>query len=143
MASAWPRPTAQQSPVSHGCSSQLLTDYDSSLVQLYHVVCVCYSPTRTTSPVPPLYHGVCVLLTDEDHQPVLGPALPAVGSHLLVGGHVSHVVLLTLLTLIHGLVGLLVSPAEAETPAKTSYKSESEKREREKRRERKLSHCKG
>lgn len=67
---------------------------------------------------------VCVLLTDEDHQPVLGPALPAVGSHLLVGGHVSHVVLLTLLTLIHGLVGLLVSPAEAEAPAKTSYKSE-------------------
>lgn len=73
---------------------------------------------RELSPAaPPL------LLTHEDHQPVPAAALPAVRRHLLVRGHVGHVVHLALLTLVHGLVGLLVSAAQTEASPEPSWRS--------------------
>lgn len=62
-------------------------------------------------------------LTYYHHQPVFGPALPAVGRDLLVRGHVGRVVQLALLALVHGLVGLLVPPAETEAPPEPGWRS--------------------
>lgn len=63
-------------------------------------------------------------------------ALPAERGDLLVCRHISHVVQFTLLTLIHGLVGLLVPPAETkafpEPGWKSGLKDGGEKRDRKK-----------
>lgn len=66
-------------------------------------------------------------LTDEHHQPVLGSALAPVRGHLLVRGHVGHVVHLALLALVHGLVGLLVFPAETEASPEPSWWPQQQK----------------
>lgn len=52
---------------------------------------------------------------------MLAPRGPVVRRDLLVGGHVGHVVDLALLGLVHGLVGLLVPPAQAEAPPEASW----------------------
>ncbi len=49
--------------------------------------------------------------------------LPAVRRDLLVRRHVGHVVQFTLLTLVHGLVGLLVPPAETKASPEASCRS--------------------
>lgn len=59
-------------------------------------------------------------------------ARPAVLGDLLVRGHVSHVVHLALLALVHGLVGLLlVSPAEAEASPESSWRSRVKRQRKE------------
>lgn len=63
---------------------------------------------------------------------MFGPALPAVRGDLLVGGHVGHVVHLALLGLVHGLVGLLVPPAQTEAPPEASWRSGGNGGKREK-----------
>ena len=54
---------------------------------------------------------------------MLGSILPAVQGDLLVRWHISHVIHFALLALIHGLVGLLVPPAETEAFPEASWKS--------------------
>lgn len=49
--------------------------------------------------------------------------LPAVRHDLLIRGNVSHVVHFALLALVHGLVGLLVPPAETETSSEPGWRS--------------------
>lgn len=52
---------------------------------------------------------------------MFAPGWPAVRGDLLVGGHVGHVIDFTLLGLVHGLVGLLVPPAQTEAPPEASW----------------------
>lgn len=60
------------------------------------------------------------MLTYKGHQPVFGSSLPAIQGDLLVCRHISHVVHFALLTLIHGLISLLVPPAESEASPEAS-----------------------
>lgn len=49
-------------------------------------------------------------------------ALPAVRSDLLVGWHISHVIHVALLALVHGFVGLLLPPAETEASPEPNWR---------------------
>lgn len=65
--------------------------------------------------------GFCSLLTYDDHQSVFSSTLPSVRRDLLVRRHVSHIIHFTLLALVHGLVGLFVSPAETKASPEPSW----------------------
>lgn len=65
--------------------------------------------------------GFCSLLTYDDHQSVFSSTLPSVWRDLLVRRHVSHIIHFTLLALVHGLVGLFVSPAETKASPEPSW----------------------
>ena len=79
--------------------------------------------------------GFRLLLTYDDHQSVFGSTLPSVRCDLLIRRHVSHIIHFTLLALVHGLVGLFVSPAETKAspePSWTRTKRQKKKKKRQK-----------